>query len=276
MEIKFSKWHGAGNDFVLIDEFEQEVVSEKQKPELARRICDRHLGIGADGVLFLQRTSNADARMAMYNPDGSGPTMCGNGIRCLAAYAHSNGYVPKTARIDSAGAGIKELRIEDNMVTVDMGTVSFGPEDIPVENPKEFVEQELEVLGRKFTATAASIGNPHLLIEAEELGEIDQELEKLGPALENHRIFPKRINVHFAKVLDRNRIRIITWERGAGRTLACGTGATTSVAILSRLGRVETPCRVQVPGGELEISRKGGNWLMKGEAVEVFRGTIEV
>lgn len=287
-EVEFFKYEGTGNDFVLIDEFNGTKIKDKRS--FAKRVCMRSYGVGSDGVLYVLRSNKGLPLMHMYNPDGSGPDMCGNGIRCVALHCLNKGYVNGKGIVIDTNVGEKKLEvfgvvssqqkskrfIEKAEIKVCMGKVSFEPSDVPVLSKDEFIQKKIRAGGMEFIATAASIGNPHLLIIEEDIGKVDKILNTIGPLLENHKIFPERINVHFAQLIKHKMIKLITWERGAGRTKACGTGATTSVAILHRLGKVGLPCTVYVPGGELVISKKGDNWYMKGYAKYVFRGFVNV
>ncbi len=278
--IPFFKYEGTGNDFVLIDEFEQVLVNNKS--EFAKKVCRRRHSIGADGVLYLKKTGQHPL-MHMYNPDGTGPEMCGNGIRCVALHCVRMGYSQEDVDfIIDTNVGKKTVRVRKDEISVNMGTITFASDKIPIEKKyftgSEFILQPIRVDGKTFVMSAASIGNPHLLgiIEnLDEFREIDRNLERVGPLLENHPYFPERINVHFAYIKSENEIELITWERGAGRTLACGTGATTSVGILYRLKKISLPCRVNVPGGLLKISKNNDEWIMTGKANYVFRGVID-
>ncbi|MCX8167062.1 MAG: diaminopimelate epimerase [Candidatus Micrarchaeota archaeon] len=282
-EIEFYKYEGTGNDFILIDEFNEVVFKEiEEKRKFAIKYCKRSYGIGSDGVLFLMKNNKGIPLMNMYNPDGSGPDMCGNGIRCVALHALNKRYVKGDKFEIDTNVGIKEISyFKPNYFEVDMGKVYYEPEKLPVITDYPFIEKEIKVDSYTFTATAASIGNPHLIIQVndeDELTKIDSKLEFIGPKLENYHLFPKRINVHFALVKSDNEIRLLTWERGAGRTKACGTGATTCVAVLNKLGKVKDECTVHVPGGTLFIrkNKKSDTWLMKGNANYVFRGYVYV
>lgn len=282
-ELEFFKYEGTGNDFILIDEFNQIKFKKiENRRNFAKKYCLRSFGIGSDGVLYLLKNSQNIPLMHMYNPDGSGPDMCGNGIRCVALHCVRNKYVKGNEFLIDTNVGVKKIRYENpNLFEVNMGKVYFEPEKLPVLSSEPFIEKEIKVDSFTFVASAASIGNPHLLIQVKdekELQAIDKILETIGPKLENHKLFPNRINVHFAFVINENEVRLLTWERGAGRTKACGTGATTSIAILNTLGKVKDNCKVYVPGGTLYISHDKNNdyWYMKGEANYVFRGYINV
>lgn len=285
-EIEFYKYEGTGNDFVLIDEFKKQKI--ENKGQFAKIVCRRSFGIGADGVLYLMKNKDGLPLMHMYNPDGTGPDMCGNGIRCIALHCKLFGYIKSRNFLIDTNVGIKSLsisKLSQNSadVNVDMGKVSFDPCDIPIKTKHEFVQKKIKIPGYEFVGTAASIGNPHLLIIIENekyFEQLDKNLEQIGPKLENHYLFPNRINVHFCLIENKDKIKLLTWERGAGRTKACGTGATTSVAILHRLGLINLPCMVNVPGGNLVISNKYRNkelhWIMNGNAKYVFRGFVNV
>lgn len=273
--------HGIGNDFVVIEALKTS-LPEENLPELARRWCDRRFGIGADGLILVLPSRIAHLRMRMFNPDGSEAEMCGNGIRCFAKYAYDRQHVTSTQMTVETLAGVKNLKLTTQggkvtSVTVDMGVPRLAPADIPVrvEGLDKVVSYPLRVAGKKLEFTAVSMGNPHAVIFLDNVSTFP--VEKVGPDIENHRLFPKRTNVQFVQVLNTREIVVRTWERGAGLTLACGTGACAAVVAgwLNKLTAREV--LVHLPGGDLQIQWLGDDRvLMTGPATEVFVGEIDI
>jgi len=284
--VTFSKMHGLGNDYIVFDESEKIFIPEEKKPEFVEEICRRGFSVGADGVIFVvpPSTENADIRFRIFNSDGSEAEMCGNGIRCFAKYVYENEIVKSDEILVETKGGIKEvdLDVEGGEViasTVDMGFASFKTAEIPMEsNKEEFLDSELIVDGKPYKVTAVNIGNPHAVIFTENIEDI--ELNKIGPLIENHPAFPQKTNVHFVNIINRNEIEMITWERGAGFTFACGTGATSSVIAGYKLGKLDEEVEVHLPGGELLIivyeMGEEVRIFMEGEAVLVFDGVMEL
>ena len=284
--VTFSKMHGLGNDYIVFDESEKIFIPEEKKPEFVEEICRRGFSVGADGVIFVAppSTENADIRFRIFNSDGSEAEMCGNGIRCFAKYVYENEIVKSDEILVETKGGIKEvdLDVEGGEViasTVDMGFASFKTAEIPMEsNKEEFLDSELIVDGKPYKVTAVNIGNPHAVIFTENIEDI--ELNKIGPLIENHPAFPQKTNVHFVNIINRNEIEMITWERGAGFTFACGTGATSSVIAGYKLGKLDEEVEVHLPGGELLIIvyelGEEVRIFMEGEAVLVFDGVMEI
>lgn len=260
----FVKMHGLGNDFVIID-FRAGLPARPDFSGLARRLCPRRFGIGADGLVAMCDSQVADLGMRIFNPDGSEAEMCGNGIRCLAKYAYEHGGVPKAEMSIETPAGIKtvNLVVEAGRVTqvaVDMGPPDFGAVGVP-----------LRVGTHTFSMTALSMGNPHCVIPVQDLSAVD--LESLGPVIESLPLFPQRTNVEFVQVLAPDHLKARVWERGAGATLACGTGACAALAALARQDLSLRRAVVDLPGGSLQIEwRADGHVIMTGPASEVFRG----
>jgi diaminopimelate epimerase len=266
--------HGIGNDFVLLDTIASPLNGE-ELPELSRRMNDRRFGIGGDGLILVERGAEAPFRMRMFNPDGSESEMCGNGIRCFARLISEKGYAGFGPIDVETGAGKLTVEVQPNgWVTVDMGVAHLERSQIPMTgDPLEnFVNQPVQQGSQTFWGTAISMGNPHLVIFIEEVASLD--LDSIGPQLEHHPLFPNRVNVHFAQVLDGNTLRQRTWERGAGITLACGTGAC-AVAVAGFLtGRSQREVTVKLPGGDLRIDyREDGRVMMTGPAETVFEGS---
>lgn len=286
MLITFSKMHGLGNDYIVFDESEKIIIPEEKKPEIVEEICRRGFSVGADGVIFVTpaNTEDADIRFRIFNSDGSEAEMCGNGIRCFAKYVYENEILNSNEMLVETGGGIKEvnLDVEGREViasTVDMGVATFKTSEIPmISDEDEFLDSELIVDGKSIKMTVVNVGNPHAVIFTENIEDI--ELHKIGPLIENHPAFPQKTNVHFVNIINRNEIEMITWERGAGFTLACGTGATSCVIAGFKLGKLDEEVEVHLPGGELLIIvyEMGGEVriFMEGEAVLVFDGVMEL
>jgi len=278
MVVEFSKYQGLGNDFILIDNRHhgKPIIT----PEQAIAMCDRHFGIGGDGVIFaLPGKEGTDYTMRIYNSDGSEPEMCGNGIRCLAKFIsdlEGNTEVNKSYTINTL-AGIIRPRLESNgEVTVDMGEPELLGAKVPTTlNGVEgkVIAQPLEVGGHTWLVTTVSMGNPHCITFVEDSAGIN--LEQIGPLFENHQVFPQRTNTEFIQVVKSDYIKMRVWERGAGITLACGTGACASVVAGVLNHKCDRSCTVELPGGCLQIdwSATDNRVYMTGAAIEVFKGT---
>jgi len=286
MLITFSKMHGLGNDYIVFDESEKIIIPEEKKQEIVEEICRRGFSVGADGVIFVTpaNTDDADIRFRIFNSDGSEAEMCGNGIRCFAKYVYENEILKSNEMLVETRGGIKEvdLDVEGREViasTVDMGVATFKTAEIPmISDEDEFLDSELIVDGKSIKMTVVNVGNPHAVIFTENIEDI--ELHKIGPLIENHPAFPQKTNVHFVNIINRNEIEMITWERGAGFTLACGTGATSCVIAGFKLGKLDEEVEVHLPGGELLIivyeMGEEVRIFMEGEAVLVFDGVMEL
>lgn len=282
MPIKFTKMHGAGNDYIYFNCL-NEVFSNIEA--LAMRLSDRHKGIGGDGIVLICKSDVADAKMRMFNADGSEGKMCGNAIRCVGKYLYDNKIVQKTDISIETLSGIKYLKLFlDNKnkvasVQVNMGRAQFTCKDIPVNiDAKEVVNYPLTVDGKAFRITCLSMGNPHCVVFTDP-NAID--IAKIGPLFENNVLFPQRINTEFAIQLDRNTFAMRVWERGSGETMACGTGACAVVAAAVANGLVETNEEVTVKllGGDLKIyidKQTDETIYMTGEAITVFGGEVEL
>ena len=276
--IEFTKMHGAGNDFVVLDATRQELPPLEA---FSRRICDRHLGIGADQVLVVQRPTDektADFRMGIYNMDGSQVEMCANGIRAFFKYLRDRGRTRgDEIRVETLSGVVRPRWDGPDRVRVDMGRPILQPAKIPTtlaSGDGPVLDAPLTVAGKTFTVSSISMGNPHVVLEVEDVD--SAPVAELGPAIENHPAFPNRVNVEFIQIQSRDRIKQRTWERGTGETLACGSGAC-AVAVSSMLrDRVDRQVVVELRGGELEIAWQGGDApvLMVGPASEVFSGRI--
>ena len=282
--MKFTKMHGCGNDYIYINGF-TERIAQAEKPELVKKISDRHFGIGGDGVIFINPSEEADFEMEMYNADGSRAEMCGNGIRCVAKYVYDKGLTDKgKIRIASCGKvkyldlAIKEGKVAN--VRVNMGAPILAAEDIPViSGQKEAIAERIEVEGKDYEMTCVSMGNPHAVVFMKAWEDLDSfAVEKIGPYFENHMRFPKRTNTEFVKVIDRNTVQMRVWERGTGETLACGTGACATVVACVLNGLTEEEVTVKLLGGELKVQwdRENNTVYMAGPAETVFDGMIEI
>lgn len=281
--LKFSKMHGIGNDFPIIDESKGEVIPEAEKAEACRFLCHRNFGVGGDGVLFVVPSEVADIGYRMFNPDGSEAEMCGNGIRCFGDFVYRKGILKQEKMTVETKSGIKtiEITLEDGepaLFKVDMGTSTFKTKEIPmIADEEEFLNGDLEVLDETYAVTAISVGNPHAIIFVEDVSAVD--IDKFGPAIECHEVFPEKINVHFVQVISENEGIMRTWERGAGVTLACGTGATSTAISGYKLGLFDSGVLLHLPGGDLEFNvyEKDGELgaFMKGPAELVFDGEIQ-
>jgi diaminopimelate epimerase len=274
--VDFVKMHGLGNDFIVIDGRRYSAAWS----QLAQAMCDRHFGVGADGILVVLDAEGANARMRIFNPDGSEAEMCGNGIRCFAKYLYERGIARGREIRIATGAGVLPvtLDIDDvdrvRQVTVGMGVPRLDPREIPVLVEGEgAVDVPLRLAdGTELRFTAVSMGNPHAVVFLDEPVE-RFPLERIGPEVEHHALFPQRVNFEIANVLDRERITLRVWERGAGLTLACGTGACATVVAARLHDLVGEEVAVRVPGGTLRIAWDGkGEVWMTGPAVEVFQG----
>jgi diaminopimelate epimerase len=275
--IPFTKYQGLGNDFVLIDNRAQ---SEPMlSPEQARQVCDRNFGVGGDGVIFLLPSTSQPHAMRIFNNDGSEAQMCGNGIRCLAKFmrelnipTEEGGYAIETK------AGLIVPRFEGEQVTVDMGLPRLSAEEIPttlVSKGEKVLNLPLPEPWSHFKVTTVSMGNPHAVIFVDDLDTV--ELAQWGPAIESHPAFPERINVHFVQVLNPTHLKVKVWERGAGPTLACGTGACAILVAAVLNQKAEKRATVELPGGPLEIQWHDNNHVfMTGPAQRVFVGQLEV
>ena len=273
--MKFTKWQGIGNDFVIVNGFQERIEDYPQK---AIEICDRHFGIGADGLVIALPSEIADFRMRIFNSDGSEAEMCGNVTRCFARYVYENGLTTKTELSIETLAGIirPKLIFEEGQiraVCVDMGEPRLKRGEIPmIGNAEEqAVNLPLVVGNATYDITCVSMGNPHCIIFTDEVEELD--LQALGRPIEIHPLFPRKTNVEFVKVIDRNTLRMRVWERGAGITLACGTGTCATVVAAVLNNKTEREVKVHLDGGDLFIEWRSDNHVYKtGPAVEVFRG----
>ena len=277
--MKFTKMQGIGNDYVYVNCFQETV---KDPAKTARIVSDRHFGVGSDGLILIKPSEKADFEMDMYNADGSRGAMCGNGIRCVAKYVYDYGLTDKTRITVDTASGVKtlELQVENGKavrVKVDMGAPILEPERIPVKSEKERVmDAPVSVGGAEYRMTCVSMGNPHCVVPVEDVDGL--EIEKIGPLFENHPMFPDRVNTEFIRVLDRNTVQMRVWERGAGETWACGTGACAVAVACALNGWTEEKVLVKLRGGDLEIfwDRDKNTVFMTGPAAVVFEGEIDL
>ena len=280
MKIRFTKMQGCGNDYVYVNGFTEHIPQEK-KPEFVRFASDRHFGVGGDGVIFINPSDEADFEMEMYNADGTRAEMCGNGIRCVAKYAHDKGLTDRARFSIISGGKVKymELTVENGVtkaIRVDMGEPVLAAAQIPVVSDKaEVIGVPVEVGGKTWEMTCVSMGNPHAVVFVPDTARLD--LISYGPLFEHHEMFPKRVNTEFVQVLSREEINMRVWERGSGETLACGTGTCASVMACILTGRTGHRVLVHLLGGDLtiEYEEKSNHIFMTGPAVTVYEGEIE-
>ena len=277
--MKFAKMHGAGNDYVYVNCFEENIPD---RSALAIKVSERHFGVGSDGLICICPSDKADFKMDMYNADGSSSPMCGNGIRCVGKYVYDHGMTDKEVITIESGGKVKTLwlNVEDGKVKtakVDMGKPILSPEEIPVALEGESVIlHPAHIAGDEWLISCVSMGNPHCVVFVQDADALD--LEQIGPMFENHPLFPKRINTEFVQVVDRETLKMRVWERGSGETLACGTGASASLVAAVLAGKSETKARLLLRGGELVIEwdREKNTVYMTGPAETVFEGELYI
>ncbi len=276
MQLNFTKMHGLGNDFVVIDAINNPITF---LPRQVRALADRRFGIGCDQLLLVEhpRAAGVDFRYRIFNADGSEVQQCGNGARCFARFVRDKGLSDKDEIVVETASGIITLYIEgDGLVRVNMGEPNFAPASLPFSVEAEQPYYDLELGGESLRLGAVSMGNPHTVLQVDDID--TAPVETLGPQLESHTLFPERVNVGFMQVVTQEHIRLRVYERGAAETLACGTGACAAVAVGHRWGLLGDEVRVSLPGGELQIRWPGEGqalWMI-GPATTVFEGTIEL
>ena len=269
----FVKMHGVGNDMVVIDCLKSPV---QNPPHLARKLLNRHLGIGGDQLLLLLKSRKCDFQMKVFNPDGSEAEMCGNGIRCIAKYVRDEKLSVKKELTIETLAGPKNVKFAGKLIEVDMGEPVMKGKDIPVNLSGRIINRPLKTETKEFRITCLGMGNPHCITFHENLENVP--VEKWGPMLEHYNIFPRRANVSFVNILGKAELQVRVWERGAGMTLGCGTAACASVVASVLNGFTDREVTVSLPGGKLEIewNQKDNHVYMRGPAETVFRGEIEI
>jgi len=274
--MRFTKMHGIGNDYVYVDGWDERVADPAA---LARRVSERHVGIGADGLILIEPDDDADCRMRMFNADGSEAQMCGNGIRCVAKYAYDHGRCRVNPMAVATPAGVKTIELTigpDGKVaaaTVDMGEPILRGRDIPTTfDGDRVIDRPLTAAGRTWAVTCVSMGNPHAVVFVNEIAAVD--LPAVGPAFEHHEAFPERVNAHFVRVHSAEEVTMATWERGSGVTLACGTGACAVCVAGVLTGATAREITAHLPGGDLRLHWReaDGRVIMTGPAEEVFSG----
>ena len=285
--MKFTKMEGCGNDYIYVNGFEEQ-ISASEKPEMVRRLSDRHFGIGGDGVIFINPAEEADFEMEMFNADGTRAEMCGNGIRCVAKFVYDKGLTD-AEQISVVSAGqIKylDLTVEGktqtsrgsvSKVRVNMGSPILQPEQVPViAEGEQAVDEPIIVQGKEYRMTCVSMGNPHAVVFLENVK--DLQIEQIGPYFENHERFPRRTNTEFVEILDRQNVFMRVWERGTGETLACGTGCCATAVACVLGGLTDDKITVKVLGGEIivEWDRENNVVYMTGPAATVFDGEYPV
>jgi diaminopimelate epimerase len=277
LELEFSKMHGAGNDFVVFDGIALELPPLEP---LARRLADRHFGVGFDQMLVAHRSKTADFRMEIYNADGSQAEMCANGIRAFYKFLRDRGYATTDSiRVETLGGVVVPRWAGENLVTVEMGLPVLAPAKIPTllgDGDGPVLDARLEVGGEALQLSSVSMGNPHAVIYVDDVD--NAPVGELGPLVENHPAFPNRVNVEFIELVSRDRLLQRTWERGTGETLACGSGACAAVVVSILRGVVNRAVTVALRGGELSIQWEGdgASVSMTGPAASVFTGRIEI
>jgi diaminopimelate epimerase len=278
--LEFTKMEGTGNDFILLEALKRVPGG---LPALARKLCDRHFGIGADGLILILPSKKADYRMRIFNADGSEAEMCGNGIRCFAKYLYDHRLTRKKGLKIETLAGIIRPRLiaragKVSGVKVDLGPPRLASKEIPIGGPSRarVVREKLAVLGGKQEITCVSMGNPHCVLFRDALDGL--EIEKLGPAIESHKIFPRRTNVEFVQVISPANLRMRVWERGVGETLACGTGAAATLVAAVLNGKARRRAALALLGGRLQVEwdEKTNHVFITGPAKEVFRGAVDM
>jgi len=277
--LEFTKMQGIGNDYIYVNIMTQ---NPGDPAELAKRISDRHFGIGSDGLVLIGASDTADFKMDMYNSDGSQGRMCGNAIRCVAKYVYDRGLTKKkTLKIETL-SGIKtlDLQVADGQVaqvTVNMGRPIFDPAQIPVRwHDQKMIDEPIAIANHLYSLTCLSMGNPHAVTFVDQVDTLD--LPRLGPSFEHHSLFPDRINTEFVQVIDRHNLRMRVWERGSGETLACGTGACATLAAAVVTDRSERRATIHLNGGNLQIEwdKASDDIYMTGPAAFVFDGWIDL
>ncbi len=279
MDIKFTKMHGIGNDYIYVNCMDAELPNPE---DIAIKMSARHFSVGSDGLVMICKSEIADAKMRMFNADGSEGKMCGNAIRCIGKYLYDNKIINKTEIAVETLSGIKylELSLDEkgyvDTVSVDMGIASFEPASIPVVSNSPVIDEACIVDGVEYKITAVSMGNPHCVIYVDDPYKFD--LEKKGSYFENNKLFPERVNTEFVKIISDNHLQMRVWERGSGETWACGTGAcaVAAASVKQKICSFDTPITIDLRGGSLEIIvKKDFRIIMKGQARKAYEGVYE-
>ncbi|RJP77616.1 MAG: diaminopimelate epimerase [Candidatus Zixiibacteriota bacterium] len=275
--LYFAKYHGAGNDFIMVDGIKYPDTPSWWHRETIYKLCSRRFGVGADGLIVLLPSEECDYRMKYFNSDGVEAQMCGNGLRCLALFIRDQGHrVSSPMSIQTLAGGVTVDILAGERVRVGMPGVSFERKDLPMRGKGECINEELKIDTQAYRITALSVGNPHVVLFGDYT---DEQVSDLGPKIETHELFPQRTNVHFVKIAGIDRLEQKIWERGCGRTLACGSGAVAAAAaaIVRGLMPAGVPLRVQQPGGELTVAvaDQFRESSLEGEAVYVYHGVVE-
>ena len=281
MILKFTKMHGCGNDYVYINCFEQEINDPQA---LSIKLSNRHYSIGSDGVILICKSNKADAKMRMFNADGSEGKMCGNGIRCVGKYLFDHNMVKKDDILIETLRGIKKLKAirisGDEEVTnlcVDMGKANLNAKDVPVNlDQNTIINYPIQICEKKYNITCVSMGNPHCIVFCKNVDDID--IEKIGPMFEKNPIFPNGVNTEFIEIIDDSTLKMRVWERGSGETMACGTGACAAAVAAVENGycKKNQEIKVKLKGGDLTIKYTDKTVLMTGPAQKSFEGEIEI
>lgn len=270
--MNFVKMQGLGNDFIIIEDMKEKI--ELTSSQIIK-LCDRHFGIGADGLILVRPSNVYDIKMKFYNQDGTEAAMCGNGVRCFAKYVYSYKIVNKDDFNIETLAGKISTKVFNDKVQVNMGKAQFDPKYIPVniENNK-VIDEKLYINGKKILFSSILIGVPHTIIEVDDIN--NYPVKEFGPLIEKNNIFPAKTNVNFVQVLNKEEVKMVTWERGVGLTMACGTGACAAASILREKEKIKNQVLIHVPGGELSIKFIQRNIFMIGSVKEVYKGIINI
>ncbi|CEJ74821.1 diaminopimelate epimerase [[Clostridium] sordellii] len=276
--MNFWKLHGVGNDFIAIDgRFDN--IDSNDYSDLAKRVCHRHFGIGADGLLVVKNSDVCDVEMVYYNSDGSRANMCGNGLRCFCKFVYDNNIVNENEFTVYTLDGVKKISLniyndKINTIRVNMGKANFNPKNIPVNTDKEvFINEKLVIDNKEFLVSSVLMGVPHTIVFVDEINKKD--IYSYGELIEKNKVFPQNTNVNFVKIDDRDNIKVYTWERGCGYTLGCGTGMTASVIVANYLDKVDNIVNVSSEGGTVKIEILDDVYMI-GNAVKICEGTLEV
>ncbi|CEN91615.1 diaminopimelate epimerase [[Clostridium] sordellii] len=276
--MNFWKLHGVGNDFIAIDgRFDN--IDSNDYSDLAKRVCHRHFGIGADGLLVVKNSDVCDVEMVYYNSDGSRANMCGNGLRCFCKFVYDNNIVNENEFTVYTLDGVKKISLniyndKINTIRVNMGKANFNPKNIPVNTDKEvFINEKLVIGNKEFLVSSVLMGVPHTIVFVDEINKKD--IYSYGELIEKNKVFPQNTNVNFVKIYDRDNIKVYTWERGCGYTLGCGTGMTASVIVANYLDKVDNIVNVSSEGGTVKIEILDDVYMI-GNAVKICEGTLEV